>query len=196
MRNIFISLKPAFGADCVYFVYWIGLCSGRGNLASTSRENRDMSGPLYQPQEPVVPDRHDIELAAQSSKKLVPLFAEGSQERQVTIRVGKDEASIQLPASAAQLLLQILNQMAVGNAVTLLPFHANLTTQQAADLLNVSRPYLIKLLEKGEIPFSMVGSHRRVRAEDLLKYRAHLEQVKSKALDALAEDAQDLDMGY
>ncbi|MFZ4099828.1 MAG: helix-turn-helix domain-containing protein [Chlamydiia bacterium] len=155
-----------------------------------------MSSPLYQPQEPVVPDRHDIELAAQSSKKLVPLFSENPQERQVTIRVGDDEATIQLPSSAVRLLLQILNQMAVGNAVTLLPFHANLTTQQAADLLNVSRPFLIKILEKGEIPFTKVGSHRRVRAEDLLRYRAHLEQLKSKALDELVEEAQDLDMGY
>lgn len=159
-------------------------------------EDCNMSNALFQKGEPIMPEPHDIELAAQSSEKLAPLLPKLREDLLVTIRVGKKEAPITLPFSVIQLLQQILLQMAQGNAVTMIPINANLTTQQAADLLNVSRPFLVKLLEKGEIPFVKVGTHRRIRAADLFQYRMKSEKAKQRALDELIKQAQELDLGY
>lgn len=92
------------------------------------------------------------------------------------------------------MLVELLAQMANGNAVTLVPVHERLTTQQAADLLNVSRPFLVKLVETGAIPYEMVGTHRRLRAEDVFAYR-RLQERKSRG--ALAElSALDQELGF
>lgn len=154
-----------------------------------------MASSLPRYNEPVLPDSRDIELAARSSQKLAALFAKKKENEPVTIHIADGEG-ISLPFGAIKLLIGLLFEMASGNAVTLIPIHKSLTTQEAADLLNVSRPYLIKLLEKGEIPFEKVGSHRRIKAEDLFKYRSHLDEDKSAALDELSEQAQDLDLEY
>jgi excisionase family DNA binding protein len=104
--------------------------------------------------------------------------------------------SIEIPSSATQLVVEILAQMARGNAVSLLASQSELTTQEAAALLQVSRPFLIQLLEAGEIPHRKVGTHRRVTVSDLLAYQQRTRQARLQALSDLTEQAQDLGMGY
>jgi len=107
-----------------------------------------------------------------------------------------DVADLVLPRQALVLLRDLLTEMAQGNAVTILPTHAEVTTQEAANMLNLSRPHLVKLLEEGATPFSRVGTHRRIRLQDLLAYKREQEEGSEAALQELAVQAQDLDMGY
>ena len=89
--------------------------------------------------------------------------------------------------------MELLRHIARGDAVTLVPVHEMLTTQQAADILNVSRPFLISLLERGDIQYTTTGRHRRIRAEDLFAYKRKRDGKRSGALSDLAElDAEDM----
>lgn len=106
------------------------------------------------------------------------------------------EAPIELPAGAIALLMDILEAMAAGRGVTIIPESAELTTVQAARLLNVSRPFLIKLLEEGKIPHRKVGKHRRIRLEDVSAYKAEIDREREEVLDQLVAEAQARDMGY
>ena len=151
---------------------------------------------LYKESDSVIPEEHDIILAARSSQELAALFPKKQKDFQMVLKSGKREVEITLPFPAVKLLLQILTQMAEGNAVTLIPIHAHLTTQEAANLLNVSRPFLIKLLDAGKIPFHKVGTHRRVCFKDLLEFKSQSDKASKRALNELADQAQELDMGY
>jgi excisionase family DNA binding protein len=104
--------------------------------------------------------------------------------------------SATVPREAFDLFLEILGQMANGNAVTIVPVHAELTTQQAADLLNVSRPFLVALLDEGKISSRKVGSHRRVKAADLAAYQQRDEAERKKVLDELTAEAEKHGLGY
>lgn len=92
--------------------------------------------------------------------------------------------------------MSILEAMAAGRGVTIIPENAELTTFEAADVLKVSRPYLIKLLDAGAIPFWRVGKHRRIRMEDVMAYRARDDRERDAAMDHLVREAQEQGMGY
>jgi len=106
------------------------------------------------------------------------------------------EQPIQLPAGAVTLLLDILEAMAAGRGIAIIPENAELTTVEGAELLNVSRPFLIKLLDEGAIPHRKVGAHRRIRMEDVMNYKAKIDAEREAVLDQLVADAQEHDMGY
>lgn len=143
------------------------------------------------------PTPADTELAQESSRRLAKIL--GARKKKIRLQVQPDEEpgeTIAIPMSAFRLLGDILTEMAKGNAVTLIPIHAELTTQQAADMLNVSRPYLIDLLEKGLIPHRKVGTHRRILFQDLMAYKQKIDQARLKALEELSALDQELGLGY
>ena len=138
------------------------------------------------------PSKKDIGVAKKSSIALGTLRLHKASPAYLNI----ENKTIEIPESAVKLLLEIINQIAEGNALTLIPEHTNLTTQEAADLLNVSRPFFVKLLESGEIPFQKVGNRRRILIDDVLKYKEKTHQERAKILQKLVDQAQDLNMGY
>ncbi len=145
----------------------------------------------------VAPSEADAALALESSR----LLASHSLGAQSSIRLqllddSEPAKTLTVPASALRLFVQLLTEMSQGNAVTLIPSHAELTTQKAADLLNVSRPYVVKLLDEGKIPSRSVGKYRRVRFDDLMAYKKKDDVAREKVLNQLAADAQELKMGY
>lgn len=110
--------------------------------------------------------------------------------------LGAEPTPVSLPREAFELLVEILGQMANGNEVAVLPTEGELTTQEAADLLGVSRPHLVSLLDGGKIPHRLVGTHRRVRVADLMAYKASRYVEQRAALDELTREAQEQGFGY
>jgi len=146
---------------------------------------------------PVLPKSHEIELAGKASAEMRTfLSGDGKRDIQFSLRSGKRSVGFLLPPAIVEFLFNTLLHIADGNAVTLVPIHAELTTQEAANLLNVSRPYLIQLLEKGKIKFHKVGRHRRILFADILKYQEKSKDKSRKAREELTKEAQDLDLGY
>lgn len=124
--------------------------------------------------------------AANQLRQLIAAHSSGDAK----LRVLDDEkkpGEVTLTPGLSNLLLELLRHIGRGDAVTLVPVSQMLTTQQAADILNVSRPFLISLLDKGEIEHTMVGRHRRIKAEDLFAYKRAHDARRSDALDELAE---------
>lgn len=137
----------------------------------------------------------EIEQARASSRTL-SRYADAERVRLTLQASNGSTDELILPGAVLQVLLDALAQMAQGNAVSLLPVHQELSTQEAAGLLNVSRPFLVGLLEQGRIPFRKVGTHRRVLLRDLLAYREQVDQGRKQALDELAALSQQEGMGY
>ncbi len=106
--------------------------------------------------------------------------------------VGSDGAEAELPPSLLQALEQVVHYLELNEAVLIIPADRELTSQAAANFLNVSRPYLIKLLEEGEIPFTKTGTHRRVRQHDLLMYKRQRDLQRQQALSRLTQLSQDM----
>lgn len=141
------------------------------------------------------PSQADAAMARASGQALSRYARE---KRPLTVQVTDAERDepIELPAGAVSLLMDILEAMAAGRGITLIPENAELTTVEAADILNVSRPFLIKLLEEKVLPFRLVGKHRRIRMEDVMAYKARIDRDREAVLDQLAAEAQREGMGY
>lgn len=139
------------------------------------------------------PTKDDAALAEESGRLLA---AHLEREAELSLKVKGTREELRLPPAALRLLVRVLTELGQGHAVTLTPLRAELTTQQAADLLNVSRPHVVKLLDEGTMPSRKVGSHRRVLLSDLLAYREAWQAKRHAALDELTALSQNLDMGY
>ena len=125
--------------------------------------------------------------AANQLRSILAARAEADQSARLKLIDGTGNAAevVLLPA-LSQLLTELLRHVGQGNAVTLVPVSQMLTTQQAADVLNVSRPHLIKLLDQGMIPHSKVGRHRRIKADDLFEFKTRRDDQRAEALSELA----------
>jgi excisionase family DNA binding protein len=144
-----------------------------------------------------LPTAEEVALAKQSGRTLSVFLQTQAQTQQIEIYDDKGGAHpVQLPVSVLRLLVEVLTEIGEGNAVNIMPVHAELTTQEAADVLNVSRPFFVKLIEQGDIPFHKVGTHRRVRYQDVMTYKEAIDTKRTAVLDELAAQAQAHDMGY
>jgi excisionase family DNA binding protein len=144
-----------------------------------------------------LPAEREVQAAVQGQRALAAYLATQFETQHIQIFDDKNQAhQVELPTSALRLLVDILAELADGNAVKVVPVHAELTTQEAADLLNVSRPHLVKLLEEGAVPFHKTGKHRRIRFADLMQFKSDRDRSSEQAMEELARQAQELNMGY
>ncbi len=137
------------------------------------------------------PSESDVNLARTASSKIIP-FVRAQKPQTVHLTFTDGQESIVLPAGSLAMFNSILEAMAAGHGVMVFPQHAELTTMEAADMLNVSRPYLIKLLEAGDIPYHKVGRHRRVRIEDVVQYKEEIDRQRELILDQMVAEAEEL----
>jgi excisionase family DNA binding protein len=138
-----------------------------------------------------IPTTEETQISKESSRILAAHISCNTHRLKIVEADGSEEIAT-IPAVAYRLLIDILTQMSQGNAVTIIPIHAELTTQEAADLINVSRPFLIKQMDAGVIPHHKVGTHRRVRFTDLMEYKKNIDAARSKVLTELVEESQRL----
>lgn len=138
----------------------------------------DKREPLYAPDQ-----------EAQSLKELDEILAKKEGVAKLVAPNGEER---ELPHSVYEVLRNIVHDMAQGVAVTIMPVHSQLTTQQAAEVLGVSRPHLITLLEKEEIPFHKIGTHRRIRLDDLLVYKYRRDSKRREILNKIKADSEEL----
>lgn len=148
---------------------------------------------------PMAISARDIEMAKESSNILSSILKSQSCKYDLRYLQYNDPENlkiISLPESVITMLVQILTEMSQGNMVKVTPQHSELTTQEAADILNVSRPFIIKQLDEGKIPYKKVGTRRKILYKDLMEYQDSIYHARLKTLDKLTKDAEDMDMGY
>src|SRR3954470_15171229 len=144
----------------------------------------------------LAPPDEKVATDAEEALKLLRPLLKGAKKVVPTLSLLPGGERVAVPQVAFDLLMRILGELANGNAVTIVPVNTELTTQQAADLLNVSRPYLISLISAGKLPFRMVGTRRRIKFADLVAYKKKDDERAKAVLDALAAEAQKLGLGY
>jgi excisionase family DNA binding protein len=162
-------------------------------MAYAARDERSSMAPAAL-EEPLRIEDRDTRNAAEGARRLARLADGGPVE--LRLASGEDEENVVLPPEVARLFARVLADLADGRGVTVVPFDAEVTTQQAADLLNVSRPHVVSLLDKGEMPYRKVGSRRRVRLEDVLAYRRESYRQSREAVDELTRLTQELGLDY
>ncbi len=150
--------------------------------------------------EMVLDSKEDVELAKAAQRCIMSSL---DHSKAVNIAVVGDDVErlddaplLRLPPKVLRLFADMLGSLAQGKAVAIMPKELDITTQEAAMFLNVSRPFLVRLLEEGKIPFHKVGTHRRMRFEDIVKYKEGRQKISKDALQKLADQAQELGMGY
>ena len=147
--------------------------------------------------ETALPVEREVAAAVESQRALAAFLSTQFETQRIQIFDAKNQAhQVELPTSALRLLVDVLSELAEGNAVKVVPIHAELTTQEAADMLNVSRPHLVKLLESGALAFHKSGKHRRIRFADLMTFKTEQDRASAQAMEALAKQAQELQLGY
>jgi excisionase family DNA binding protein len=142
-----------------------------------------------------IPTRKERAAASESLKILGvygTLKSKGSRKKSVRIKIEESKETVELPKAALEMLTAILSHMSEGKAISIVPSEVEITTQQAAEILNVSRPFIVKLLENGNIPFKKVGSHRRLKLKDLEAYREKERAKQQAAIQDLADITQEL----
>ena len=140
-----------------------------------------------------LPEESEVRAAVQGQRELAAYLATNFETQRIQILDDRNVAhQIELPTSALRLLVDILAELAAGNAVRVVPVHAELTTQEAADLLNVSRPHFIKLLETQALPYHRTGKHRRIRFDDLRKFIVKRDQASVRAVSVLEKDPHEI----
>ena len=137
------------------------------------------------------PTEDEVRQASEAARALASALT--PQGLPFSVRRDGNLTEVDLPPALGQLVLDLLTHVSRGEMITFVPYGAELTTKEAADLLNVSRPFLVSLLKKGEIDFYKVGSHRRVRANDVLNYKAERDNVRGAELDRLQRLGQEFD---
>lgn len=142
--------------------------------------------------------KEDQKLAMSSLQGFQVVSQKLKSSRKIGVRIKIQETGefITIPKKALTLLSAIIQNMAEGKTISIVPSNSEISTQQAADMLNVSRPHLVKLLETQKIPFKKVGSHRRVLLKDIMNYEEQLAKQRESQLDFLSNQAQDLNLGY
>lgn len=164
-------------------------------LAPTSIPEHAMT--RAQALETALPVEREVAAAVESQRALAAFLSTQFETQRIQIFDAKNQAhQVELPTSALRLLVDVLSELAEGNAVKVVPIHAELTTQEAADMLNVSRPHLVKLLESGALAFHKTGKHRRIRFADLMAFKTEQDRASAQAMEALAKQAQELQLGY
>lgn len=147
-------------------------------------------------EDPFVPSEKDVELAGEASRALAVIMG-SHKDIQIELKSDHEKPmSLILPTSVVTMVQKILTEMSNGNAITVIPVNAELTTQESADFLNVSRPFFIKQLESGLIKYRKVGTHRRINVNDLLAYKHNVDSARLKTLDELTSEAERLNLGY
>ncbi len=143
-----------------------------------------------------VPELYDSDEAHKVLEQLTESFGAAPRGRSHILRVSIDNEAVQVPAYLMDFFTGVLEEVARGNAVTVGGIDPELTTQQAADLLKVSRPYLVKLIDTDQLPHRRVGNRRKVLLADILDYKRNDDLYRRRVLDELTREAEDLQLDY